>query len=278
MAKGGYQKRRIAEKKQRERKARKRQERNKKILTGTIVVVLLAMIGAITFVALTGDGDLAATPTPSASVSPSEQPDTSAKFATPCTKLSSVKKNQKMFTDPPCKIIKDNRSYSATFQTSMGKVEVELLAADAPVTVNNFVFLARAGFFDGSIFHRVIPDFGGKGSNMVQGGDAVNRDGTGDPGYSFGDENFLPFDKPGYLAMANSGPGSNGSQFFFLDGTVSHLNAPGACPGSGCHSVFGRVSGGLKVVGEIATVKRGEGDKPVKDVVLRKVTIEETRR
>lgn len=282
MAKGGYQKRRIAEKKRQEREARRRAQRNRKILTGTVVALVLAMIGGVTFVALTGtEGDLTASPSvsPSLSTSATPSPEPSATFAKPCTKRADVKKGQKTFEHPPCKIIDEQARYTATMQTSKGTIVAELFAADAPVTVNNFVFLSRVGFYDGSIFHRVIPDFGGPGSNMVQGGDAVNRNGTGDPGYSFGDENLIPFGSPGFLAMANSGPGTNGSQFFLLDGTVEHLNKLGSCPGpSGCHSNFGRVIKGLAVIDKIASVKRGPSDEPETDVVLRRVTIKETKR
>ena len=269
MAKGGYQKRRLEEKKQREREARKRARRNKKIATVVASLLVLGLIGAIVGIAVSGDEGLVSddpTPTP--------EPFPTAEFAEPCTAPDDVADGQKTFDDPPCKIIDDGVDYTATVETSKGTLEVDLLETDAPVTVNNFVFLARQGFYDDSIFHRVIPDFAG--SAMIQGGDAVNRNGTGDPGYSFGDENLIPFDQGGYLAMANSGPGTNGSQFFFLDGTVPHLNAPGSCPGpSGCHSIFGVVTAGMDVIGEIAGVKRGANDMPNKDVVITKVTIHE---
>jgi cyclophilin family peptidyl-prolyl cis-trans isomerase len=154
---------------------------------------------------------------------------------------------------------------------------VQLFADRAPKTVNNFVFLAQQKFFDGSIFHRVIPNFGEGDTAMIQGGDAANRNGTGDAGYKFEDENTIPLDKPGYLAMANSGPGTNGSQFFVLEGTVPHLNVSGQCPGpSSCHSVFGEVTSGIDVVRKIGAVQRGEGDRPSEDVVLVSVTIQES--
>lgn len=271
MAKGGYQKRRIAEKKQREREERKRRERNRKILTVVAVVMVLGLIGGVVGLALTGgEGDFAAEP----SGSPTPTPSAGASFADPCTDLADAEDGQQSFEHPPCKLIEDGVDYSATLVTSKGTIEVDLLEDAAPVTVNNFVFLARAGYYDRSIFHRVIPDFAG--SAMIQGGDPVNDNGTGDPGYSFGDENLIPFDQPGYLAMANSGPATNGSQFFLLDGTVQHLNAAGSCPGpSGCHSIFGTVTDGLPVIAEIAGVKRDAQDKPRKDVVVRRITIHE---
>lgn len=173
---------------------------------------------------------------------------------------------------------------NATFVTSMGTFRARLMPEHAPQTVENFVGLATGSkewkssrgtmsdepLYTGSIFHRVIPDFGGPGSNMVQGGDA------GGPGYQFGDENTIPITASGLLAMANAGPGTNGSQFFLLDGPVSHLNNPDPAQNRGNHSIFGRVTRGLKVIDSIASVKRDASDKPTKDVVLRKVTIKET--
>lgn len=126
-----------------------------------------------------------------------------------------------------------NKSYTATLTTSKGDIVLKLFAKEAPMTVNNFVFLARDGFYDGVTFHRVIPDF------MIQGGDRNgNPPGTGGPGYRFGDEvnpatNPHQFDKPGILAMANAGPGTNGSQFFVTHVPTPHLN--------GKHTIFGEV-------------------------------------
>jgi cyclophilin family peptidyl-prolyl cis-trans isomerase len=126
-------------------------------------------------------------------------------------------------------------AYSAHFVTERGEFDCELFAADAPLTVENFVNLARSGFYDGTTFHRVIPGF------MAQGGDPTGT-GRGGPGYQFGDE-FSPrrrHDAAGTLSMANAGPGTNGSQFFITFGPTPHLD--------GKHSVFGRVTSGLDVV------------------------------
>lgn len=264
MAKGGYQKRRIAEKKARERASRKRAARRRKALTVVASALVLGMIGVVVLAALGGDEPLVdpdATPTP-------EPTATGATFADPCTDLASVEPGQVTFDDAPCRITEDGIDYAAVFETSEGTIEVDLLEADAPVTVNNFVFLARTGYYDGTPFHRVLPEFGDP-SAMVQGGDAVNRDGTGGPGYQFGDENIIPFDTPGMLAMANAGPGTNGSQFFFLDGTVPHLNSPDPAASRGSHSVFGRVTDGLEIVRKIAATGNGA-------VELVSVTIEES--
>lgn len=129
-------------------------------------------------------------------------------------------------------------SYQANFKTSIGDFTIELHAAKTPKTVNNFVFLAREGFYDGVIFHRVIHNF------MVQGGDPTGT-GRGGPGYSFEDE-FDPdlrHDQPGILSMANAGPNTNGSQFFITHVATPHLD--------GKHSVFGKVIEGMDVVMQI---------------------------
>ncbi len=163
---------------------------------------------------------------------------------------------------------------TAKIETTLGTFTCELYDKQAPVTVANFVGLARGlrpwkdpksqkwvkkPFYDGLIFHRVIPGF------MIQGGDPLGV-GTGNPGYRFGDE-FAPdlsFDKPGLLAMANAGPGTNGSQFFITEGTPSHL--------TGRHTIFGHCEP-LALVSKITGVERGPRDKPTTDVVMKKVTI-----
>ena len=138
-------------------------------------------------------------------------------------------------------------------------MELELFDADAPKTVENFTKLARDGFYDGLVFHRVIPDF------MIQGG-CPRGDGTGGPGYSFEDE-FT--DRPvarGYLAMANSGPDTNGSQFFI----VTTDEAPWL---DGKHTVFGRVTSGQDVADRISMVDRDSRDRPLEPVVIESVAI-----
>jgi len=165
----------------------------------------------------------------------------------------------------------------ATFETSEGTVVCRLFDKEAPKTVANFVELAEGKrewthpstgkkskdrLYDGTIFHRVIPDF------MVQGGDPQGT-GTGDPGYKFEDETKgspHKFDKPGKLAMANSGPNTNGSQFFITVTSTTWL--------TGKHTIFGEVVEGQDVVNKITTLPRGRNDRPNKDVVLKKVTIE----
>ncbi len=132
-------------------------------------------------------------------------------------------------------VLADNTDYRAVIETDKGRMIVDLFEDDTPVTVNNFVFLARNKFYDGIIFHRIIQDF------MAQTGDPLGT-GTGDPGYKFGDEfrTKLTFDKKNLLAMANSGPATNGSQFFITFAPTTHLN--------GKHTIFGRLLEGEKVL------------------------------
>ena len=146
----------------------------------------------------------------------------------------------KQYGAPPEMGIDSDKKYTATIEMEKGgEIEIELFAAEAPVTVNNFVFLAREGYYDGVTFHRVIPGF------MAQGGDPTGS-GSGGPGYRFGDE-FHPsrlHDSSGILSMANAGPGTNGSQFFITFVPTPHLD--------GHHTVFGKVVSGMDVVNGIA--------------------------
>ncbi|MGI8677918.1 MAG: peptidylprolyl isomerase [Jatrophihabitans sp.] len=166
----------------------------------------------------------------------------------------------------------------ATLHTSVGDVRIQLFGNHAPKTVKNFTDLATGGaewkhpgtgtktndpLYDGTIFHRVIPGF------MIQGGDPLGE-GTGGPGYRFADEFHpeLSFDRAYLLAMANSGPGTNGSQFFITVGPTPHLNRK--------HSIFGEVADAdsRAVVDAIATTKTGRGDKPVTPITINSVTVE----
>jgi cyclophilin family peptidyl-prolyl cis-trans isomerase len=141
----------------------------------------------------------------------------------------------KQWSKPPVLEIDVNKSYTAVIHTEKGDVKIKLHADKTPKTVNNFVFLSRQGFYDGTIFHRVIKDF------MAQGGDPTGT-GRGGPGYDFADEFYpsLKHDKPGILSMANAGPNTNGSQFF-----ITHVPTPWL---DRKHSVFGEVIEGMDVV------------------------------
>jgi peptidyl-prolyl cis-trans isomerase A (cyclophilin A) len=165
----------------------------------------------------------------------------------------------------------------AVFSTTEGKITVRLFEADAPITVKNFIDLAEGKrewthpttrvkssdkLFDGTIFHRVIPDF------MIQGGDPAGT-GMGGPGYRFEDEtkgSQHKFDKPGKLAMANSGPNTNGCQFFITVAPTPWL--------TGNHTIFGEVVEGQEIADKISLVARGGQDKPKTPVVLDSVVIE----
>lgn len=172
-------------------------------------------------------------------------------------------------------IEQDVKEVTATMETTLGTIKIKLFHKEAPKTVANFVGLAegtkefidpktgektKRAFYDGLIFHRVIPDF------MIQGGDPVGN-GTGGPGYQFDDEfdPKLKHSKPGILSMANAGPGTNGSQFFITEAPTPHLDMR--------HSVFGEVTEGMDVVHKIARVDRDRMDRPKEPVMIKKLTI-----
>jgi cyclophilin family peptidyl-prolyl cis-trans isomerase len=145
----------------------------------------------------------------------------------------------KQYSSQPQTVIDSKKQYRAIFHTAKGDITIQLFAEQAPITVNNFVFLARDGFYNNTTFHRVIPGF------MVQGGDPLGT-GTGGPGYKFADEPgglALKHDKAGILSMANAGRNTNGSQFFITYGPTPHLN--------GKHAVFGQVISGMDVLKKI---------------------------
>lgn len=148
----------------------------------------------------------------------------------------------------------------AYFETSLGNFTISLFGDKAPKTVSNFIFLAKDGFYNGLTFHRVIALF------MIQGGDPAGN-GTGNPGYQFEDEfdASLTFSKPGMLAMANSGPATNGSQFFITVAPTSHLNNK--------HTIFGEVTEGYSVIEKISQVAADSQSKPLEAVVIKKVEI-----
>ena len=148
----------------------------------------------------------------------------------------------------------------AVIETTMGDIYLDLYPKEAPKTVENFTTLAKKGFYDGIIFHRVIPNF------MVQTGDPTGT-GMGGPGYAFADEfsSNLKMDKPGVLAMANSGPNTNGSQFFITQVPTPWLD--------GRHTIFGQVTQGLEVVNKIISAPRDGRDKPLDTISMKTVKI-----
>lgn len=166
----------------------------------------------------------------------------------------------KQWAQPPAMSIDPKKKYNVTLHTDKGDIVLELFADKTPRTVNNFVFLAREGYYDGTFFHRVIANF------MVQGGDPTGT-GRGGPGYKFADEfdPSLKHNKPGILSMANAGPNTNGSQFFITHVPTPHLD--------GRHSVFGQVIGGMDVLMSIPPRDPNNVNAPA--VHIQRVTVEE---
>jgi cyclophilin family peptidyl-prolyl cis-trans isomerase len=165
----------------------------------------------------------------------------------------------KKYSAPPEMTIDVNKQYTATIETEKGDIVIELFAKDAPKTVNNFVFLAREGFYNGTTFHRVIPGF------MAQGGDPTGT-GAGGPGYAFEDEINQHRHGTGVISMANSGPNTNGSQFFITYAPQPHLD--------GKHTVFGQVIKGMDVLNKITP--KDPSDTATKGTVIIKITINES--
>jgi peptidylprolyl isomerase len=180
-----------------------------------------------------------------------------------CPAVDGSSPRQTAFDAAPPMCIDPSKSYVATMQTSLGEMVIHLDAVAAPNTVNNFVFLARYHYYDGLVFHRIINGF------MCQGG-CPEGSGRGGPGYRFGDELPAPGRyEIGSLAMANAGPNTNGSQFFIVTG-ASGVGLPPH------YSLFGKVIKGLEVADAMQRVQTGMGDRPVEDVVINSVTINES--
>ena len=170
----------------------------------------------------------------------------------------------KQWSSPPAMLIDPNKSYTATIETSLGTMQAELFSKEDPLTVNNFVFLAREGFYNGVPFHRVIRGF------MAQTGDPTGT-GSGGPGYRFKDEPVTRKYLRGTLAMANAGPNTNGSQFFIVQQDY---------PLQPKYTIFGKLTAGLDVLDRIASVpvgpsRTGERSAPLEDVRLVSVAIQE---
>jgi peptidylprolyl isomerase len=167
-----------------------------------------------------------------------------------------------------CIILLYSSDMKITLHTNRGDISVEMMESDAPNTVANFIKLAKSGFYDGTKFHRVIKDF------MIQGGDPLSKDdskmsrwGTGGPGYSFADEiRDNNRNEAGTISMANSGPDTNGSQFFINVADNNFLDTK--------HTVFGRVSGGMNVVSLIESAPTNESDRPTEPMAINTVSVE----
>jgi cyclophilin family peptidyl-prolyl cis-trans isomerase len=180
-------------------------------------------------------------------------------MATPFPALDGSAPRQQKFSSPPEMGIDPSKRYTATMETSLGTIVIALDAINAPITVNNFVFLAAQHYYDGVIFHRIINGF------MCQGGDPQGT-GTGGPGYKFQDEPVKQRYQLGSVAMANAGPNTNGSQFFLISGQ-SGVNLPPQ------YNHFGQIVKGLDVLDAMQRVSTGRGDRPHEDVVINSVAI-----
>ena len=170
------------------------------------------------------------------------------------------------YSNPPEMAIDQSKSYTAIVHTSKGDISLELFASEAPVTVNNFVFLAKEGFYENGVFHRIIKDF------MVQGG-CPKGDGTGGPGYRFQDEKVTRSYVKGILAMANSGPNTNGSQFFIVHGDDAGLPPN--------YTIFGMLTDGMDVLDSlanspVASSGRGENSTPTEKLIIQNIDITES--
>ena len=205
-------------------------------------------------------GSGSAAPTPQPTATPISGTGTGASAVPTPAVVVSGGRSIKQWASPPSMSIDPGASYTAVLNTTAGAITIELLAADAPNTVNNFVFLAREGFYDNVIFHRTIPGF------MIQGGDPTGT-GAGGPGYRFADEPVNRSYTRGVMAMANAGPNTNGSQFFLM-----HADYP--LPPY--YTIFGQAVAGLETIDTIATAPTqtgGEGSSPVNPVTIQSVEI-----
>lgn len=228
---------------------------SKHLIIASVVITIFALAGFYSFYTVTNPTQNESIQGVATSVSMSPQLTISPVPLMP---------KKKKLSKPEIKI-DTTKSYKATLTTSEGEIIIDLNAKETPITVNNFVYLAREGFYDGTIFHRVIKDF------MIQGGDPEGT-GAGGPGYRFEDEPFTGEYVPGTIAMANAGPNTNGSQFFIMHGEV---------PLPPNYVIFGNVESGQMVVDAIATSPTkfnpasGESSAPESPVKVISVKIEE---
>ena len=225
------------------RAAQKRAQRRRQIIS--IVALLAVVIGIGLFINLSG-GDDEGTDTASSTTTTSEASEQQAVGTSPCPAADGSSEKKAEFDGPPQPCLTDGAAYSAVVETDVGSFTIALDREKAPQTVNNFVFLARYHAYDGVPFHRVIKDF------VVQGGDVALQNGTGDAGYKFDDELPAPEDyEEGSVAMANSGPNTNGSQFYIVVSEAGAKTLVEAVGGEAKYSLFGKVTDGMSVVKQI---------------------------
>lgn len=239
-----------------------------------VIVIFLLIIVAASWIAYTRSkadieavkgAEVVSTETPVATTTIQETP---TKMEEPMKTITESPKKSKSYSSAPVLSISTEKTYTALVKTSKGSMKIQLYPKDAPNTVNNFVFLAREGFYNNTVFHRIIKGF------MIQGGDPKG-DGTGGPGYRFADEKVTREYTRGTIAMANAGPDTNGSQFF-----VMHADYP--LPKN--YIIFGSIdpkdSESLKTLDAIATTptsfsSMGEQSKPIDAITVESVTIDE---
>lgn len=255
----------LAARRQEERARRKR--RRDRILRAIAAVVVVVVVAFLALSVFNDSGTEQASGTPSASASPSPLPEVACGGTVPKT----AGEQKPTFPEPPKMTIDPTKTYMATMVTSCGTIQMRLDPKVAPEGVNNFVFLAEQGFYDGTTFHRIVSDF------VIQGGDPEGT-GQGGPGYGFGIETdpSATFDSAGVVAYANSGPDSNGSQFF-----ITLAPTPSLDPPQGSYTIFGEVTDGMKVVEKIGKIPgtpnpgiAGENSVPTQTVYIDKVTID----
>ena len=248
--------------------ARRQQSRRRTVIVAVVFVAIIGLVAAVTG-AFSGGGSskkVASTGSSTTQAPPSTVKGASVTSDTQCPKADGSSPRTTSFAKPPPMCIDVGKTYTATMQTTQGgPITIALDPKQAPKTVNNFVVLARYHFFDGVTFHRIVPDF------VIQGGDPQGT-GQGGPGYAFADE--LPKAgqyKIGSLAMANSGPNTNGSQFFIITGQQGVALPPN-------YSLFGQVTSGMDVVNKIAAlaVPNAPNGAPSQTVAMTSVTIAES--
>lgn len=253
------------------RKEAEAQAKRRRMVNIIAAAALLIVIIVVVAIATSGDGEETATTTTteapsdgSASSAPATTEAPEVKVGTtPCPAVDGSSERMTEFDGAPQMCIDPTKTYAAEVETTMGDFTITFDAERAPNTVNNFVFLARYHYFDGIIFHRIIDGF------VIQGGDPQGT-GMGGPGYEFNDELPEAGEYELYsVAMANSGPNTNGSQFFVITGDQGVALPPS-------YSLFGQVTAGTDVVDAIGKVETGDGDRPVEDVKMTKVTITES--
>ena len=236
-----------------------------------VIAIILALLALMACVLQTPESEETPVPETAATATPAAVATGSAPAAATATPAftpaatSRISGARASYSSLPAMILDSESDYVANFRTNQGNFTVKLFSTQTPVTVNNFVFLAQQGFYDGLVFHRVIEGF------MIQGGDPTGTGGGG-PGYQFQDEIVpgLVFDSPGKLAMANAGPGTNGSQFFITVAATTWLN--------GNHTIFGEVTEGQNVVNAISRVATGRGDVPLQRVIIERIDITQSPR